>query len=113
MKIHEFQAKEILRRYGVVFRRLLAREGVVASWRELVRVYRRLEARGEIRGGRFVTGVSGAEYGIRGWLAKLDAPEDGRLAFDERFLTEFEAPMRPHQVRLEAGDASSDSFCYN
>ncbi|HLT48112.1 MAG TPA: selenium-binding protein SBP56-related protein [Rubricoccaceae bacterium] len=51
--------------------------------------------------------------GIRGWLAKLDAAEDGRLAFDERFLTEFDAPMRPHQVRLEAGDASSDSFCYN
>ena len=49
----------LLRRYGVMFRRLLAREAMDVPWRELVRVYRRLEARGEIRGGRFVTGMSG------------------------------------------------------
>ncbi len=46
-----------LRRYGVVMRSLLARETAAPPWRELVQVYRRLEARGEIRGGRFVTGL--------------------------------------------------------
>ena len=50
--------------------------------------------------------------GIRGWLAKLDAGRNGGLALDARFLCEFEEGMRPHQVRLEGGDASSDSFCY-
>jgi ATP-dependent helicase Lhr and Lhr-like helicase len=57
-------ARVLLRRYGVVFRRLLAREGGVATWRELVRIYRRLEARGEIRGGRFVTGMSGEQFAL-------------------------------------------------
>ena len=52
----EAQAWALLRRYGVVFRRLLAREANAAPWRELARTYRRLEARGEIRGGRFVSG---------------------------------------------------------
>ncbi len=58
------QAGALLRRYGVVFRRLLTRETNAASWRELARVYRRLEARGEIRGGRFVTGMSGEQYAL-------------------------------------------------
>jgi ATP-dependent Lhr-like helicase len=60
----EAQARALLRRYGVVFRRLLAREANVAPWRELTRVYRRLEARGEIRGGRFVTGMSGEQFAL-------------------------------------------------
>ncbi len=51
-------------RYGVVFRRLLTREANAASWRELTRVYRRLEARGEIRGGRFVAGMSGEQFAL-------------------------------------------------
>src|SRR4029077_13977428 len=46
----EVQARSLLRRYGVVFRRMLTRESAAAPWRELARVYRRLEARGEIRG---------------------------------------------------------------
>jgi ATP-dependent helicase Lhr and Lhr-like helicase len=54
----------LLRRYGVVFRRLLERETVLAPWREVLRVYRRLEARGEIRGGRFVGGFSGEQYAL-------------------------------------------------
>jgi ATP-dependent Lhr-like helicase len=48
----------------VVFRRLLTRETNAATWRELARVYRRLEARGEIRGGRFVTGMSGEQFAL-------------------------------------------------
>jgi ATP-dependent Lhr-like helicase len=60
----EAQAWCLLRRYGVVFRRLLAREANAAPWRELTRVYRRLEARGEIRGGRFVSGMSGEQFAL-------------------------------------------------
>jgi ATP-dependent Lhr-like helicase len=53
-----------LKRYGIVFRRLLAREQNAAPWRELTRIYRRLEARGEIRGGRFVSGMSGEQFAL-------------------------------------------------
>ncbi|NNG15808.1 MAG: DEAD/DEAH box helicase [Gemmatimonadales bacterium] len=60
----EAQAWSLLRRYGVVFRRLLARETNLAPWRELTAVYRRLEARGEIRGGRFVSGMSGEQFAL-------------------------------------------------
>ncbi|HKF58708.1 MAG TPA: ATP-dependent DNA helicase, partial [Blastocatellia bacterium] len=54
----------LLRRYGVVTRKLLDREGLAPPWRELIRVYRRLEARGEIRGGRFVGGFSGEQFAL-------------------------------------------------
>ncbi len=60
----EQQARALLRRYGVVFRRLLEREANLAPWRELTRVFRRLEARGEIRGGRFVAGFSGEQFAL-------------------------------------------------
>jgi len=50
--------------------------------------------------------------GIRGWMAKLDVEPEGGLTFDRDFLVEFENGLRPHQVRLQGGDASSDSFCY-
>ncbi len=60
----EAQAMALLRRYGVVFRRLLARETGLAPWRELATIYRRLEARGEIRGGRFVSGMSGEQFAL-------------------------------------------------
>jgi ATP-dependent Lhr-like helicase len=57
-------ARAFLRRYGVVFRRVLERETIGISWFELVRVYRRLEARGEIRGGHFVGGASGEQFAL-------------------------------------------------
>src|SRR3989442_8272030 len=57
-QIAEAQAWQLLRRYGVVFRRLLERESLLAPWRDVLRVYRRLQAPGEIRGGPFVGGVS-------------------------------------------------------
>lgn len=50
--------------------------------------------------------------GIRSWMAKLDIGPTGEMAFDPRFFVEFEDGMRAHQVRLQGGDASSDSFCY-
>jgi ATP-dependent Lhr-like helicase len=60
----ETQAMTLLRRYGIVFRRMLTREPNAAPWRDLARVYRRLEARGEIRGGRFVHGMSGEQFAL-------------------------------------------------
>jgi ATP-dependent Lhr-like helicase len=55
----------LLRRYGVVFRRLLAREAEwLPPWHQLLRAYRRLEAQGLIRGGRFVGGMSGEQYAL-------------------------------------------------
>jgi ATP-dependent helicase Lhr and Lhr-like helicase len=52
----------LLARWGVVFRRILEREVGLPAWSQLLRVYHRLEARGEIRGGRFVTGFSGEQF---------------------------------------------------
>jgi methanethiol oxidase len=49
--------------------------------------------------------------GIRGWMAKLDVLPQGGIRFDSKFFLEFNG-LRPHQVRLEGGDASSDSYCY-
>ena len=79
----EVQARALLRRYGVVFRRMLTRENAAAPWRELARVCRRLEARGEIRGGRFVTGMSGEQFALPEAVERLreirrEGP-DGRL----------------------------------
>jgi ATP-dependent helicase Lhr and Lhr-like helicase len=63
--VTETAAWALLRRYGVVFFRILTREGgFLPPWRDLLRVYRRLEARGEIRGGRFVAGFSGEQYAL-------------------------------------------------
>jgi ATP-dependent Lhr-like helicase len=61
----EHVARTLLRRYGVVFWRLLAREAAwLPPWRDLLRVYRKLEGRGEIRGGRFVSGFSGEQFAL-------------------------------------------------
>ncbi len=57
-------ARTLLRRYGVVFRRLLEREAFNVTWYDLARIYRRWEARGEIRGGYFVSGVSGEQFAL-------------------------------------------------
>lgn len=79
----EFKARILLRRYGVVFRRLIARETSMPPWRELLRVFWRLEARGEIRGGRFVNGFSGEQFALPeavGLLRKMrKEPKSGDL----------------------------------
>ena len=79
----DVQAHALLRRYGVVFRRLLTRESNAAPWRDLARVYRRLEARGEIRGGRFVTGMSGEQFALPEAVERLReirrTPSDGKV----------------------------------
>ena len=60
----EFAARQLLRRYGLLQRRLLERERIPVPWRDIVRASRQLELRGEIRGGRFVAGLSGEQYAL-------------------------------------------------
>ena len=80
----EAVARQLLLRYGILFPELLHRDSLAVRWRDLARVLRRLEARGEIRGGRFVTGFVGEQFALpeaadalRRWR---DREPDGRLA---------------------------------
>ncbi len=75
-------ARRLLARWGVVFRDVIARESLAPPWRELLRALRRMEARGEIRGGRFVTGFVGEQFAlpeaIDALRASRRAGEDGQ-----------------------------------
>src|SRR5688572_2563323 len=64
LNVAEQAARQFLRRYGVVFRDLLARESLSPSWRDLLVQYRRMEFQGEIRGGRFVDGFVGEQFAL-------------------------------------------------
>ena len=79
----EAVARTLLRRYGVVFKPLLARESITVPWRDLLREFRRFEARGEIRGGRFVAGFTGEQYALPEAVETLRrvrrAPADGAI----------------------------------
>lgn len=63
----------LLRRYGVVFREVLTRETILPKWREVLITLRRLEDRGEIRGGRFVSGFLGEQFGLPAAVESLRA----------------------------------------
>ena len=81
--VKEARAAQLLRRYGIVFPEVLAREALAPRWRELLQVYRRAEARGEIRGGRFVARFVGEQFALPEAVEKLrtlrKASPDGRL----------------------------------
>jgi ATP-dependent Lhr-like helicase len=66
-------ARQLLRRTGVVFRRTLARERLPVPWRDVVRACRQMEARGDIRGGRFVAGFDGEQYALPDAVTQLRA----------------------------------------
>jgi len=68
--------RQLLRRYGVIFRDLLVRESAAPSWYEMIRTLRRLELRGEVRGGRFVSGVSGEQYASEDAVTRLRKTRD-------------------------------------
>ena len=76
-------ARQLLVRYGVVARRILAREAPLAPWRDLLRALWRLEMRGEVRGGRFVQGMAGEQFALPEAVERLRAVRrkepDGRL----------------------------------
>ena len=79
----EDRAIQLLHRYGIVFPEILAREPMAPRWRDLLQVYRRAEARGEIRGGRFVTGFVGEQFALPEAVEKMRrlrrADPDARL----------------------------------
>jgi ATP-dependent Lhr-like helicase len=85
-------ACQLLRRYGVVFRDLLARESLVTSWRDLLVVYRRLELKGEVRGGRFVSGFVGEQFALPEAVEAL------------RALRKTGAPTGGSEIKLSACD---------
>ncbi|MGH7181601.1 MAG: DEAD/DEAH box helicase [Nitrospiraceae bacterium] len=86
-------ARQLLRRYGVVFRDLLAREALVASWRDLLVQYRRMELQGEVRGGRFVGGFTGEQFALP------EAVESLRAARTRR-----EVSPASQEIKLSASD---------
>ncbi|MBS0591039.1 MAG: ATP-dependent DNA helicase, partial [Proteobacteria bacterium] len=80
----EHVVRILLKRYGLICWRLLAREAAwLPPWREMLRVCHRLEARGEIRGGRFIAGLTGEQFALPEAIAPLRAirnkPHDGTL----------------------------------
>jgi ATP-dependent Lhr-like helicase len=76
-EVVEQWAWQLLRRWGVVFKDLLTRESGAPSWWELLQVYRRLEARGEIRGGRFISGVAGEQFSMSESIRQLRLLREG------------------------------------
>jgi len=83
LDVVEQWAWQLLRRWGVIFRDLLNREPGAPRWWELLQVYRKLEARGEIRGGRFITGVAGEQFALGDTIRELrllkERPNSGEL----------------------------------
>jgi ATP-dependent Lhr-like helicase len=81
--LEEKLALQFLQRYGIVFRDLVVREPLSPPWRELLPLYRRMEARGEIRGGRFLSGFAGEQFALPEALeiarAVRRAPKNGEV----------------------------------
>ena len=86
-------ARQLLRRYGVVFRDLLARESLVQSWRDLLVQYRRMELQGEIRGGRFVSGFTGEQFALPEAVESLRTARKGNVS-----------GAASHDIKLSASD---------
>ncbi len=80
-------AWQLLRRWGVVFRDLFLKESGAPRWFELLQVYRRLEARGEIRGGRFVSGVAGEQFAMSNTIQELRTLRDDPRADELTILS--------------------------
>jgi ATP-dependent Lhr-like helicase len=100
-EVAEQIARILLKRYGVVFKRLLEREGIALPWRVLLRVYHRLEARGEIRGGRFVAGISGEQFALPEAVGMLRAIRRARTGTQDFGI------RSPSQMAEDSASASS------
>src|SRR5206468_1634798 len=86
-------ARQYLRRYGIVFRDLLAREPRCPPWRDLLQIYRRMEARGELRGGRFAQAFSGEQFALPEALDALPSVRRTRPAGTERVQVSSADPL--------------------
>jgi ATP-dependent helicase Lhr and Lhr-like helicase len=79
----ETACQVLLRRYGVVFRDLMERETAMPKWRELLGIFRRMEARGTVRGGRFVSGFGGEQFALPEALESLRAMRNRQIVANE------------------------------
>ena len=86
-------ARQLLRRYGVVFRDWLGREALALSWRDLLMQFRRMELQGEIRGGRFVSGFTGEQFALPEAVESLRAVRKRN-----------ESGAASHDIKLSASD---------
>lgn len=82
-----FIAHVLLLRYGVVFRKVLERESMLPPWRDLLYTYRRMEARGEIRGGRFVEGFSGEQFALPDAVGLLRKQRNKNTAIGSKVIS--------------------------
>ena len=89
----ESVARQLLRRYGVVFRDLLGREALALPWRDLLVQYRRMELQGEVRGGRFVGGFTGEQFALSEAVESLRAVRK-----------RIEKSPTSHDIKLSASD---------
>jgi ATP-dependent Lhr-like helicase len=108
----------LLRRYGVVFRELMVNESAAPRWGELVRVYRHMEARGEIRYGRFIAGVAGEQFALAETIPLLRAsgestavsvvlPATDPINLTGRIMAGPRVPALPgHSITIAAGSGS-------
>jgi ATP-dependent helicase Lhr and Lhr-like helicase len=101
-------ARTLLARYGVLFRALVARESLLPPWREILWSLRRLEARGEVRGGRFVDGFAGEQFALPEAVAGLRAARRARRAGGEGAAGNGHATTdgdaAPHLVSVSGAD---------
>ena len=111
----ESACRLLLRRYGVVFRDALPRESTIPRWRDLVGIFRRLEARGEVRGGRFLSGFGGEQYALPEALESLREFRRGPLP-DEEITVAAADPMNLSGI-VVPGDRvpgiPGRSICFN
>jgi ATP-dependent Lhr-like helicase len=108
-------AWQLLKRWGVVFRDLLERESCAPSWSTVAALYRRMEARGEIRGGRFVAGVGGEQFALPDAVEKLRLARDAKPS-DQWLLLSAADPLNLTGIvlpgaRLPATAGNSLALC--
>jgi ATP-dependent Lhr-like helicase len=83
----------LLRRYGVVFRDVLERETTIPRWRELLGMFRRLEARGSVRGGRFLSGFGGEQFAVPEAVASLRETRNAAANADGKITVAAADPL--------------------
>ena len=101
-ELAETAAEVLLARYGVFFRDLMARESIALPWREILRALRRMEARGTVRGGRFVSGVVGEQYALPAAVEALRAVRR-RIKAGERIFVSTVDPCQLGRHRAAGG----------
>jgi ATP-dependent Lhr-like helicase len=103
-------AEQLLLRWGVLFRDLLARESVAPPWRELLPVLRRMEAQGEIRGGRFVSGFTGEQYARPEAIDLLRAVRRGETGLEEQVEVSPADPLNLTGIILPGARVSATAI---